>query len=102
MFETLKVSFSLLSLKMNILNQLFVTLIYTMLSMFMFVKVSMHVLRATCKLWLSVYFNLFTPACVNLIEYRTEPVKSWITEAPDLFSGFETSCQRQFWLLEGT
>ena len=44
MFETLKVSFFLLFLKMNILNQLFITLIYTMLSKFVFVKETMHVL----------------------------------------------------------
>ena len=44
-----------------------------MLSMFVFVKITMHVLRASCKLWLSIYFNLFTPACVNLVEYTFEP-----------------------------
>ena len=33
---------------------------------------------------------------------EVEPVRSWITEAPIFFSSFETSCQRQFWLLERT
>ena len=65
MFETVKVSFSLLSLKMSILSSLFITLIKS------FCK-NNHAC-AGCKLRVSIYFNSFPPACINLVQYTFEP-----------------------------
>ena len=42
-----------------------------MLSMFVFVKIACAM--SQLQTWLSIYFNLFITACVNLVEYTLEP-----------------------------
>ena len=98
MFETLKVRFSLLSLRISILSFLFITLIYTMLSMFAFVKIKCMCYEPVANFG-CLYTLIFSYLHLCIREHMSvevEQVRIWITEAPVLFSS------RQFWLLEVT